>query len=195
MYQLWSSVSCRTLRSVCTDTEVQFWAKCLCCPQCKRFFTVNLFAKYCTFIHHIAVGERCREDALTILILCTLATTKTKFRSKRFIINWYNFILQWLVVTTHQWKDVVSMFSISIPIFISFHHLQHLWPCVVMFCAKNDFPSCWRLLFFIFLCVLTEAVCLQKCKNGGECVGPNTCHCAIGWEGLQCQTREYSIVI
>jgi len=39
--------------------------------------------------------------------------------------------------------------------------------------------------------VLTAAVCLQKCKNGGECVGPNTCHCPVGWEGLQCQTREF----
>lgn len=35
-----------------------------------------------------------------------------------------------------------------------------------------------------------KAVCLQKCKNGGECVGPNTCHCPAGWEGLQCQTRK-----
>uniref|UniRef100_A0A8C8DH83 EGF-like domain-containing protein n=1 Tax=Oryzias sinensis TaxID=183150 RepID=A0A8C8DH83_9TELE len=32
------------------------------------------------------------------------------------------------------------------------------------------------------------AVCLQKCRNGGECVGPNTCHCPVGWGGLQCQT-------
>lgn len=41
------------------------------------------------------------------------------------------------------------------------------------------------------LSVLTAAVCLQKCKNGGECLGPNTCHCPAGWEGLQCQTREF----
>lgn len=38
---------------------------------------------------------------------------------------------------------------------------------------------------------LAAAVCLQKCKNGGECLGPNTCQCATGWEGLQCQTGGF----
>lgn len=42
----------------------------------------------------------------------------------------------------------------------------------------------------VSLSVLAVAVCLQKCKNGGECLGPNTCHCPVGWEGLQCQTGE-----
>lgn len=58
------------------------------------------------------------------------------------------------------------------------------------FCAKIILPAaedCMNVL----LSALTVAVCLQKCKNGGECVGPNTCHCPIGWEGLQCQTREF----
>lgn len=37
------------------------------------------------------------------------------------------------------------------------------------------------------------ASCLQKCLNGGECVGANTCHCALGWQGTLCQIREYPI--
>ncbi len=35
------------------------------------------------------------------------------------------------------------------------------------------------------------AVCLQKCLNGGECVGPNTCHCHPGWRGTLCQIRKW----
>lgn len=39
--------------------------------------------------------------------------------------------------------------------------------------------------------LLSPASCLQKCLNGGECVGANTCHCAPGWQGILCQIREY----
>lgn len=34
------------------------------------------------------------------------------------------------------------------------------------------------------------AVCLQKCLNGGECIGPNICECPEGWVGMLCQTRK-----
>lgn len=51
-------------------------------------------------------------------------------------------------------------------------------------CLVFSFLSHSDVLFFFF----PAAVCLQKCKNGGECVGPNTCQCPTGWEGLQCQT-------
>lgn len=37
----------------------------------------------------------------------------------------------------------------------------------------------------------STASCLQKCLNGGECVGANTCHCAPGWQGMLCQIRKY----
>ncbi|XP_052355052.1 wnt inhibitory factor 1-like isoform X3 [Oncorhynchus keta] len=32
-----------------------------------------------------------------------------------------------------------------------------------------------------------KTTCLQKCLNGGECVGHNTCHCPPGWQGMLCQ--------
>lgn len=40
---------------------------------------------------------------------------------------------------------------------------------------------------FIFL---FAAICFQKCKNGGECIAPGTCHCPTTWEGMQCQIRK-----
>lgn len=40
---------------------------------------------------------------------------------------------------------------------------------------------------FIFL---FAAICFQKCKNGGECIAPNVCHCPASWEGVQCQIRK-----
>lgn len=58
----------------------------------------------------------------------------------------------------------------------------------IFFGKDQDFVQYLKPLF-----VLALAVCLQKCKNGGECVGPNTCHCPNGWEGLQCQTGECSL--
>jgi hypothetical protein len=30
------------------------------------------------------------------------------------------------------------------------------------------------------------ATCTQICENGGSCVGPDTCHCDPGWEGMDC---------
>lgn len=38
-----------------------------------------------------------------------------------------------------------------------------------------------------------SAICLQKCLNGGECVGPNACECPGGWAGALCQTRKCSL--
>lgn len=49
----------------------------------------------------------------------------------------------------------------------------------------------WLSQIFMYFCFLAAAVCLQKCKNGGECLGPNTCQCSTGWEGLQCQTGGF----
>lgn len=55
-----------------------------------------------------------------------------------------------------------------------------------------NFFSCFGVCHILmYLCFLNAAVCLQKCKNGGECLGPNTCQCPTGWEGLQCQTGGF----
>jgi len=31
-----------------------------------------------------------------------------------------------------------------------------------------------------------SATCTQICENGGRCVGPDTCDCPAGWEGIDC---------
>ncbi|KAB0345292.1 hypothetical protein FD754_022218 [Muntiacus muntjak] len=33
----------------------------------------------------------------------------------------------------------------------------------------------------------TKTVCFQKCKTGGECMAPSTCHCPTTWAGEECQ--------
>ena len=40
-----------------------------------------------------------------------------------------------------------------------------------------------------FICHII-AICLKPCENGGECVGPNQCSCAAGWEGQTCDQRK-----
>ena len=36
----------------------------------------------------------------------------------------------------------------------------------------------------IFLSMI--AICENKCKNGGHCIGPNLCHCPVGYTGNSC---------
>lgn len=46
------------------------------------------------------------------------------------------------------------------------------------------------------LCMfLFAAICVQKCKNGGECIAPSICHCPAAWEGMQCQIRKSTAFI
>lgn len=67
--------------------------------------------------------------------------------------------------------------------FVNLHYVLSEWKTEQIF-DDDDVQS------FLSSCVLS-ASCLQKCLNGGECVGPNTCHCAPGWHGTLCQIREY----
>lgn len=34
------------------------------------------------------------------------------------------------------------------------------------------------------------AVCMQPCKNGGKCIGPNRCACLYGFTGNHCEVGE-----
>ncbi len=49
----------------------------------------------------------------------------------------------------------------------------------------------WQLFFFflsLFLSYRTRAAkCPGGCKNGGTCVAPNNCRCALGFEGRNCK--------
>lgn len=58
----------------------------------------------------------------------------------------------------------------------------------------NIFVFCDRIcvgnhIFDLFM-FLFAAICVQKCKNGGECIAPSICHCPATWEGTQCQIRK-----
>ena len=36
-------------------------------------------------------------------------------------------------------------------------------------------------------CTFCTAVCVPECENGGECTGPNQCHCPAHYSGPRCQ--------
>ena len=46
----------------------------------------------------------------------------------------------------------------------------------------------WYFIFFTFLFIYS-AIChgYTSCLNGGTCVGPNNCHCRLGYDGPRCE--------
>lgn len=86
--------------------------------------------------------------------------------------------------TVHQAGEARHVTNVRLSLSLVF--LQHPGNSsgpVILFQASSKQSRC--VLF------LSLASCLQKCLNGGECVGANTCHCAPGWQGILCQIREY----
>lgn len=48
----------------------------------------------------------------------------------------------------------------------------------------------WKYSTFIF-----SAICLDPCKNGGRCIGPDRCACVYGFSGNHCETGKLKMYI
>ena len=56
---------------------------------------------------------------------------------------------------------------------------------ILSFSIRNRSVSCKRNVQSKIFLSLT-AICEHKCKNGGNCIGPNLCHCPVGYTGNSC---------
>ena len=63
-------------------------------------------------------------------------------------------------------------------------------PRPVWACGKINTNTC-ELQFDTSPQLQSACSCADKpCQNGGVCTGPNTCTCAAGWTGAQCETAK-----
>lgn len=57
----------------------------------------------------------------------------------------------------------------------------------------NDTSQNFSLFYLVylstFLCLIL-ANCNPGCANGGTCLLPNLCICAVGWTGPDCNTSK-----
>lgn len=97
-----------------------------------------------------------------------------------------------------------SFSFLAVPVIFAAHALwvdptQLCWHCmqtlrgVVEFLIKHKFFSCtlysllsWEMIIFTGSLLLSLAICILPCLNGGRCVAPYQCNCPPGWTGSRC---------
>lgn len=101
-----------------------------------------------------------------------------------------------------------SLFLAAMPLIFGVHAwwvdpTQLCWYCmqtvqgVVEFLIKHKRFPCtlysllsWKTILFTGSFLLSLAICILPCLNGGRCVAPYQCDCPPGWTGSRCHTGK-----
>ena len=69
-------------------------------------------------------------------------------------------------------------------------YLYKIYP-VVYIQLTGNVPAGFLLSCMAYMVPFPSAICTGGCLNGGQCVQPETCRCATGRTGQNCETGTY----